>query len=129
MQRIILGLEGVEAVVLVDQKAEQPVVGIFRDEDMADPQLSGNIRTADERTTSHLLEVIDLKIVVDNEITVVIVLAGRGIAGDDARGECEALVLHHTGEGIALGPVGGIGRHVHELDPILRDAGTRPWGI
>ena len=72
MQRVVLGLEGIEPVLLVGQKAEEPLVGKFGDEEVADAQRGGYLRTAHEGAAEHLLHMEEGSVGIDQEVAVIV---------------------------------------------------------
>ena len=72
--------------------------------------------------TKVLLHVVDAQRVVHQQVAVVVPLARRGVAGDDAGRERKSLVPQDFGECRALLLVDGVGLHIDELDSLAGDA-------
>ena len=72
--------------------------------------------------TKVLLHVVDALRVVHQQVAVVVPLARRGVAGDDAGRERKSLVPQDFGECRALLLVDGVGLHIDELDSLAGDA-------
>ena len=122
VQFVILRTERIETLFAVHQKTETFAVGELRDENLADLQRVRNVGTAHERAAADLLHVVDAQRVVHQQVAVVVPLARRGVAGDDAGRERKSLVPQDFGECRALLLVDGVGLHIDELDSLAGDA-------
>ena len=69
-----------------------------------------------------LLLFADVQKELDQQVAVVVPLARRGVAGDDAGRERKSLVPQDFGECRALLLVDGVGLHIDELDSLAGDA-------
>ena len=114
--------QGMEPVPFVGHEGQHPAAAELGDEEVAQLHPLGQLDGPHVGTPLHHLEVEQPSVGIEQHIAFVVLLAGRGVAGNLPDGEPHPLAEHRRRKARTLRAVDAVRSHVDELDAALRQA-------